>query len=242
MSLYSTDQINEFNSNNYVQVKPNKMIRAELLQKKIAQQKNPQYIRTKPNKIVRTRPFQSAINVAAGSDRASPVTVSIKIDKASSVTAPIQADNDKVPSAIRKPSSPVVSSTRDCSSHLRPRLIPLRPRIKPNNKYTRPDIDKKKIEKEDSSRAPYCQYFDKDKYCPLGEECKLKHEWRLANFDEDENEQTNASSSDSNELGKRKREDDLKRKIRIRQPGEDIDPFKAQFDYISLENYPTDPK
>ncbi|CAG8777366.1 1039_t:CDS:1, partial [Acaulospora morrowiae] len=90
-------------------------------------------------------------------------------------------------------------------------------------------------------KAPYCPNFDKDKYCPKGEECKLKHEWRLANFDEDETEQTNASSSDSNELGKRKREDDLKRKVRIKQPGEEIDPFKAQFDYISLD-YSTEPK
>ncbi|CAG8744041.1 18903_t:CDS:2, partial [Acaulospora morrowiae] len=164
MSLSSTQQISSFNSNNYIQVKPNKMIRAELLRKDTVRQRNPQYVRTRPNKIVRTisskpivAPVRSVTDVSAASDKAST-----KTEKAPSVNAP--TDNVKASSAVTVPdqaekalarqvrySTVIRSLVRGGSSnHQRPRQTLFRPRAK-SNKYTRSDVDKKENKKEDSS-------------------------------------------------------------------------------------------
>ncbi|CAG8744195.1 5728_t:CDS:2, partial [Acaulospora morrowiae] len=152
MSLSSTQQINSFNSNNYIQVKPNKMIRAELLRKDTLRQRNPQYVRTRPNKIVRTisskpivAPVRSVTDVSAASDKAST-----KTEKApSAVTVPEQTDKSL---ARQVRYSPVIRSlVRGSSSNLqRPRQTLFRPRTR-SNKYTRSDVDKKENKKEDSS-------------------------------------------------------------------------------------------
>ncbi|CAG8504244.1 2540_t:CDS:1 [Diversispora eburnea] len=56
MSSFSANATNNHGTsknNTYIQIKPNKMVRAELLQRELAKAPNPKYIRTKPNVIVR---------------------------------------------------------------------------------------------------------------------------------------------------------------------------------------------